>query len=693
MSKGGSSSSQVEIPAWLENAAIENINKARGVSQIGYTPYYGPDVAAFSPMQQQAMQATGSAAQAFGLAPQGFDATAGMPQAQEFAGGLMGYSSAPLFEESVDTLRQKRPAQAQAIEGMFIDPYTGQYTGGSQFAPTVDQIAQSGYAERAQNREAGAANMAEQRAHEEALARWNAMQDHSTNVTVNPADINQYDYSHGDEISFASSYNPGDINVDSSLTGGSMTYDTEQGPITISPEMGFNPIFDPTVDASMVGGTVTGGSMNMDSGPITVQTETGPVTVDPNISFDPTMTGGAVSYQGGDTQLASYAQAQPSDLQVGDQFQGDDGNVYTVGYEAGQVDPNLANLVGGTSAVTSAYEFPNITSEPLVNGQLSDPNDPQWDYSDFGGNSNLYNDPAEEWLMNQPVTPANNYGVGSDVSVPAPSYDYSHGNEISGFDTTQLAPIGTTQPALSAGGGLVPQTDFGLMDLAGTAIATTPTNLIINALTGGSSYAENPNIPVEDFGSQTTSLPAFEPIAVANPLTQTYNQAYWADKVASGVSQADMAAEQAAIADAGGKVYVGSTPNKNNNNSGGGGGGGGTTNSGSGGGTYCCTKMRDNGEWTSLKRVYKMHKWHFEQPQWWRDGYDVWGKVVADKWLGKSNKFNAKLMNAFYEHRVNKGKLTAKSALAHVIMYPPVFAMGMLAKLTGRHILEVKIES
>jgi hypothetical protein len=128
MSKGGSTTSKTEIPEWLENAAIENINKGRDVSQIGYTPYYGPDVAAFSPMQTQSMQSTGNAASAFGLAPQGFDAMAGMPQAQTFAGGVQGYSSAPLYEESLATFKEKRPAQYNAIMGMFIDPITGQLT-------------------------------------------------------------------------------------------------------------------------------------------------------------------------------------------------------------------------------------------------------------------------------------------------------------------------------------------------------------------------------------------------------------------------------------------------------------------------------------------------------------------------------------------------------------------------------------
>ena len=125
MSKGGTTSSNTQIPAYLEDAVRENINRARDVSQIGYVPYYGPDVAAFSPMQQQSMQSTGNAASAFGLAPQGFDGTAGIPQAQTFAGGVQGYSSAPLYEQSLDNLFANAPAQYRAMNDMFIDPITG----------------------------------------------------------------------------------------------------------------------------------------------------------------------------------------------------------------------------------------------------------------------------------------------------------------------------------------------------------------------------------------------------------------------------------------------------------------------------------------------------------------------------------------------------------------------------------------
>ena len=125
MAKGGTSSSNTQIPAYLEDAVRENINRARDVSQIGYVPYYGPDVAAFSPMQQQSMRSTGNAASAFGLAPEGFDGTAGIPQAQTFAGGVQGYSSAPLYEQSLDKLFANAPAQYNAMNDMFIDPFTG----------------------------------------------------------------------------------------------------------------------------------------------------------------------------------------------------------------------------------------------------------------------------------------------------------------------------------------------------------------------------------------------------------------------------------------------------------------------------------------------------------------------------------------------------------------------------------------
>lgn len=122
--KGGSTTTKVEIPAWLEGAAKSNLARADEIAKIGYTPYYGPDVAALTPMQQAAMRNTNSAASAFGMAAPS-DPMAGMPAPQTFAGGVQGYSSAPLYQESVDALQSNMPALYDAIRSMFIDPQTG----------------------------------------------------------------------------------------------------------------------------------------------------------------------------------------------------------------------------------------------------------------------------------------------------------------------------------------------------------------------------------------------------------------------------------------------------------------------------------------------------------------------------------------------------------------------------------------
>jgi len=119
--KGGSQTTQVEVPQYVEDAARANLAQGQEVSRIGYTPYYGPSVAAFSPMQTAAMQNAADFASAFGMAPQ-MDVTAGMPQAQEYAGGITGYSSAPLYEQAVAELAARRPAQAALIESQIIDP-------------------------------------------------------------------------------------------------------------------------------------------------------------------------------------------------------------------------------------------------------------------------------------------------------------------------------------------------------------------------------------------------------------------------------------------------------------------------------------------------------------------------------------------------------------------------------------------
>jgi hypothetical protein len=122
---GGSKTTEVKIPEWLEAAARENLARGQAVANIGYTPYYGPDVAAMTPMQMAAMQGTGSAAGAFGLPGGGMTGMEGMPSPQTFAGGVQGYSSGSLYDEAIAELQRRRPGQYDAITGMFIDPMTG----------------------------------------------------------------------------------------------------------------------------------------------------------------------------------------------------------------------------------------------------------------------------------------------------------------------------------------------------------------------------------------------------------------------------------------------------------------------------------------------------------------------------------------------------------------------------------------
>jgi len=123
--KGGKQTTKVEIPKWLERAAQQNLARADEIATLGYVPRFGPEVAAFSPMQQAAFANTGQAAAAFGLPGGGMTGMEGMPAPTQFAGGIQGYSSTPLYNEMLSALQANAPGQYDFIRGMFIDPTTG----------------------------------------------------------------------------------------------------------------------------------------------------------------------------------------------------------------------------------------------------------------------------------------------------------------------------------------------------------------------------------------------------------------------------------------------------------------------------------------------------------------------------------------------------------------------------------------
>ena len=134
--KGGSTTTSVQVPEYIEEAAKRNLSRADVISQIGYVPYYGPDVAAFTPTQEAAFQNVAGQAGAFGLSTPAGGAMAGMPAPQQFAGGIQGYSSAPLYEQALGELTARRPAQVNLMESLFIDPVTGQV--GANVAAPID---------------------------------------------------------------------------------------------------------------------------------------------------------------------------------------------------------------------------------------------------------------------------------------------------------------------------------------------------------------------------------------------------------------------------------------------------------------------------------------------------------------------------------------------------------------------------
>lgn len=127
--KGGSQTSEVEIPSWIEDPAQRFLQRAEDASQIGYMPYYGMDVAALTPMQQVSMQNTVDAAGAFGLASPGMDAMFGMPTPTDFGNGMQGYSSGPMFQGAVDQAAQAAPGFMDAYNQLFASNQVPGQTG------------------------------------------------------------------------------------------------------------------------------------------------------------------------------------------------------------------------------------------------------------------------------------------------------------------------------------------------------------------------------------------------------------------------------------------------------------------------------------------------------------------------------------------------------------------------------------
>ena len=116
--KGGSQTTEQTIPDWAKEPTIRNLARAETAQQIGYQPYMGPDLAAFNPTQQAAMQSNIDAASAYGLNTPA-SVMEGMPAPQDFGGGVMGYSAFPIFEQAQQELAARNPEQQAIYDSLF----------------------------------------------------------------------------------------------------------------------------------------------------------------------------------------------------------------------------------------------------------------------------------------------------------------------------------------------------------------------------------------------------------------------------------------------------------------------------------------------------------------------------------------------------------------------------------------------
>jgi len=115
--KGGTETQETTIPEYINHYAQQNLHRAAEVAQLGYQPYYGPDVAALTPLQETAMENNASAANAFGMAVPKQNSLMDAPT--EYANGVRGYSSQPIYQDAVDAYTEANPDQAAQYNALF----------------------------------------------------------------------------------------------------------------------------------------------------------------------------------------------------------------------------------------------------------------------------------------------------------------------------------------------------------------------------------------------------------------------------------------------------------------------------------------------------------------------------------------------------------------------------------------------
>ena len=102
--------------------------------------------------------------------------------------------------------------------------------------------------------------------------------------------------------------------------------------------------------------------------------------------------------------------------------------------------------------------------------------------------------------------------------------------------------------------------------------------------------------------------------------------------------------------------------------------------------THCCTAAQKYHGMSGMK-VAKLRVWHRRQPIIWKLGYDIWGKIIADKFVCKY-KWWGDATERFYDWFV-KDKKTIHGALAIMAIMPMSYLIGT-GVLAKQYLIETK---
>jgi hypothetical protein len=121
---GSKSVTENKIPAYMEEAGKLAVEEAKKIKEMGYLPYFGPEVAAINPYEQAMAQNVGGMASAFGLAAPAAMDMSGVDTMT--SGGVTGYTTAPAYFAALERLKETRPDQYEFFANLGrFDPITG----------------------------------------------------------------------------------------------------------------------------------------------------------------------------------------------------------------------------------------------------------------------------------------------------------------------------------------------------------------------------------------------------------------------------------------------------------------------------------------------------------------------------------------------------------------------------------------